>query len=218
LHEMLHGVGFMLGGARPTFGVGMAGFMPVAYATSEDKLPLKKMLITAYLPFVVLSVLFIVCAVVLPQYNGIIAVCFLGNFTGAIGDIWIASKLWKYFKISDVLVNDTKIGIEIYSSSETAATLGRRSAEMVAKPNSFAKIWMISAAIIFAIQIIVPMMISWSDFKGDFRLGIEGLSLIDVRQAGGNIGFELNFLTPILIGLAVSCLYYGFKQTQQKQK
>ena len=35
LHELMHGVGFIIAGAKPRFGVGIAGVMPIAYATAD---------------------------------------------------------------------------------------------------------------------------------------------------------------------------------------
>lgn len=44
VHELVHGLGFLLSGAKPKFGVGFVGIMPFAYATSgsNSKIPLKK--------------------------------------------------------------------------------------------------------------------------------------------------------------------------------
>ena len=128
-HELLHGLGFLLGGAKPVFGVGFIGILPFAYATSATRVPLRMMLFTAYLPFVVLSVLFVVLGLIYPAHQDIFMVGFLGNFTGAIGDLWIAQKLWKYLKFNDVMILDTKSGTEIYSNNETALKLSKKNGE-----------------------------------------------------------------------------------------
>ncbi len=52
IHELLHGVGFLLAGARQKFGVGVAGFLPIAYATSNSKVRVLNMLLVGYLPLV----------------------------------------------------------------------------------------------------------------------------------------------------------------------
>ncbi|MDQ5913960.1 MAG: hypothetical protein QG623_579, partial [Patescibacteria group bacterium] len=126
VHELLHGLGFMLSGVRPKYGVAMAGVVPVAYATSEEKVSVPGMLMTAYLPFVALSVIFLIFARAYPQYQALAMIGFIANFTGAVGDLWIASKLWKYLPFGDVLVMDTKAGLKIYSDSPDAAARGAK--------------------------------------------------------------------------------------------
>lgn len=115
IHELLHGVGFLLGGVKPAYGAGVSGFMPYFYATSKQKVRLKPMLVTAYLPFVLLSVFFIVLGLAFPEYRQIATIGFVANFTGAVGDLWVASKLWKYLRFKDVMVLDKRGGIEVYN-------------------------------------------------------------------------------------------------------
>ena len=114
LHEFTHGIGFMLNGARPTFGAGIEGMMPYCYATSRTKLSVHAMLLVAYLPIVMLSVVFITLAYLLPDYQSWCMGGFLANLGGSIGDLWIASKTWKYRTRDDIMVLDTKTGVEIY--------------------------------------------------------------------------------------------------------
>lgn len=127
VHELLHGLGFMLAGVKPTFGAGITNLMPYAYATSKQKLPLKQMLVTAYLPAVVLSILFIALGLAFPEHHILFLAGFLANLTGAVGDFWIASKLWKYLRFKDVMILDTKLGTEVYTSDKRAVELASKS-------------------------------------------------------------------------------------------
>lgn len=72
LHELLHGLGFMLAGAKPKFGVALLGVMPAAYATAEGKISIKGVLLTLHLPLVVLSVIFIVAVQNFPSISSIV--------------------------------------------------------------------------------------------------------------------------------------------------
>jgi hypothetical protein len=128
IHELVHGIGFKLSGVKPSYGAGLTSLMPYFYATSKEKVPLRVMLMTAYLPFVVLSIIFIALGVALPQYRQIALIGFTANFAGAVGDIWLASKLWKYLAFKDVMILDIKSGVEIYSSDKRAQEIADRTA------------------------------------------------------------------------------------------
>lgn len=128
IHELVHGVGFKLSGVKPTYGAGFTSLLPYFYTTSKDKVPLRAMLVTAYLPFVVLSVLFIALGIAFPQYRQIALIGFTANFAGAVGDIWLASKLWKYLPFNNVMILDIKSGVEIYSSDKQAQEFAAKAA------------------------------------------------------------------------------------------
>ncbi|NCU31084.1 DUF3267 domain-containing protein [Candidatus Saccharibacteria bacterium] len=199
-HELLHGFGFLIGGAKPSFGVGIVGIIPFAYATSYQKLPLKAMLITAYLPFIVLSIVFVYLGVVFPQYQDLLLVGFLANFSGAVGDLWIAAKLWKYLRYKDVMVQDTKSGTEVYSSNKNAHTLGKKSQSRSRKPSSWGKTISVSIGIVLAIQLFVPMILIITGFTGNFQLGLDSLYLFKVDASSNAAGAQLNLLAGVVAG------------------
>ncbi|QQS19769.1 DUF3267 domain-containing protein [Candidatus Saccharibacteria bacterium] len=207
IHELLHGLGFLLGGAWPRFGIGIAGIIPVAYATSDQKLPVKNMLLVAYLPFVVLSVVFIVLSILFPAYQNLFMIGFLGNFAGAVGDIWIASKLWKYLKFKDVLILDTKIGTEVFSSNATAAKTGRESTEKSKQRSSFMITALIGAGVIIMVQAIIPLVMVSSGFEGSYQLGSDNFYLFKVSTESAVRSAELNILPALIGGVIVGITY-----------
>lgn len=119
IHEMMHGAGFWLAGAKPSFGIGFGYF----YATANQRVPLKTMLVTAYLPFIVLSALFLALALAFPVYQQIFSFAFISNFVGSVGDLWAASRLWKYLRFKDVEILDQKSGMVVYSSDKKALSV-----------------------------------------------------------------------------------------------
>ena len=119
LHEIVHGIGYWISGAKPNFGAGFTNLMPYFYTSTKQKIPLKPMLITAYLPFFILSILFVLFGLAFPEYRQIAVIGFLSNFTGSVGDLWIASKLWKYQGRNNVLISDQKFGVEVYVSNKS---------------------------------------------------------------------------------------------------
>ena len=203
LHEILHGIGFMIAKAKPRFGVGLAGVMPIAYATADKRISVRSMLMVAYLPLIVLSVFFILLAVIYPEYQQIALIGFLGNFTGAVGDAWMASKLWKYINIKDVLVRDTKAGIEIYSTNKIALAIASRSKEKEVRRLQFGKQWAIASIAILGVQILTPIILVIVGFKGNFKLGYGEFYLFEttVGDGGATAGATFNLLAPILMGL-----------------
>lgn len=216
LHELLHGVGFIIADAKPRFGVGIAGAMPIAYATSDKPIKIHQMLLVAYLPFVTLSVFFVLLAVVRPQYQDIALIGFLGNFTGAVGDLWISSKLWKYIKIKDLLVKDTKSGIEIYSSDKKAIQIASRSKNKEISRLIFGKQWAIASLIMFGVQILTPIILSIVGFKENIKLGFGELYLFETTTsiAGETATVSFNLFAPVVIGL----LFIIILRTIQKFK
>ena len=209
-HELLHGFGFLLGGAKPVFGVGFIGILPFAYATSATRVPLRKMLFTAYLPFVVLSVLFVVLGLIYPAHQDIFMVGFLGNFTGAIGDLWIAQKLWKYLKFNDVMILDTKSGTEIYSNNETALKLSKKTASLpdVQPQSSWSMVALLSTGVILLIQVLVPVILTSTGYRGSYKLGFDGLYLFSVNITGDSYSTELNLLPGVAGGLLAGLIFY----------
>ncbi|MFZ1522494.1 MAG: DUF3267 domain-containing protein [Candidatus Saccharimonadales bacterium] len=203
IHELLHGIGFMLSGARPKFGVGIAGVVPVAYATSDTKIRVPGMLFTAYLPFVVLSAFFLALARVFPQYQALAMIGFLGNFTGAVGDLWIAGKLWKYLRFNDTQVLDRKAGLEVFSDSKLALALGTKSTKKSQQNGTFGKRWAISSLAIIVVQLFMPVLVTLLGFEGNFRLGFKSFFFFEmtVNEGGSAAGATFNFLVPLLLGL-----------------
>lgn len=214
LHELLHGIGFIIAGAKPKFGVGIAGIMPIAYATSSKKLSIPSMLIVAYLPFIALSLFFISLALIRPEYQQIALIGFLGNFTGAVGDLWIASKLYKYLKFSDVLLKDTQSGIEVYSSDKHAQDLAKRAFSSDTRERKFGKQWAIASLWVFGFQILLPVILPLIGFNDSIKFGFGEFYLFEiVNTSNGNpSGATFNLAAPIIIGLTFTLLLNMFEK------
>ncbi len=218
VHELLHGVTFRLSGARPRFGVGTVGFIPIAYATSDTKVKVPNMLLVAYTPFVVLSVFFVCIARIAPQYQSLAMICFLGNFTGAVGDLWIASKLWKYLPFKDAVVLDKKSGIEVYSDNKAAMAKGIKATKKSETKSNFGKNWAISSLSIMFGQLLLPVFMTILGFNGNYRVGFGELYLLDmVNKQGTEISATFNFLPALVIGLLLA-LTLSFTRMKRVRK
>ena len=209
VHELLHGFGFLLSGAKPKFGVAMAGIMPVAYATANDRVSLRGMLFTAYLPFLALSIFFVGLARMEPGLQDLAMIGFLGNFVGAIGDLWIASKLWKYFGLKEISILDTKHGLEIFSDNSKAIAIGKKATLRKIereKNNKFTKRWIFTSTFLSIVQVVGPFLLVALGFEGNYKLGIDELYMFETTTGtDGTIqSTSFNLIAPIIIGGAIT--------------
>ncbi len=203
----MHGIGFLIVGAKPKFGAGFTGVMPYAYATSDRQISVGKMLFVAYLPFVSLSVIFIALAYAFPQYYTWFLVGFVGNFSGAIADLWIAGKMFQFLKFNNVLVQDTKIGLDVYSSDPGLAKLIKKQDEKTEDKTPFYKTWVVTTFSLLAIQLIAPVIMMWFGFKGSFTFGSQFFNLFVANVADDGFFFQLELLSPILAGGLTALVY-----------
>lgn len=206
VHELLHGIAFRISGAHPRFGVGIVGFIPIAYATSNSKVKVPNMLIVAYTPFIALSVFFVFLARIAPQFQSLAMIGFLGNFTGAVGDLWIASKLWKYLPFKGTLVLDKKSGIEVFSDNQAATAKGIKATKDAGTKSNFGKNWAISSLSIMFGQLLLPIFMTILGFNGNYRVGVGEFYLLDmVNKQSTEISATFNFLPALVIGLLLAC-------------
>lgn len=218
IHELLHGVGFLIAGARPRFGVGIAGIIPVAYATTSTKLRVSRMLIVAYLPLVVLSAVCIFIARQFPEYQTYALIAFVGNFAGAVGDLWIASKLWKYLPYKDVLVLDSKSGCDVYSNNPNASIKGAKATKKSKRKSSFSKNWAICSLVIMVIQFLSPPILLFLGFNNNFTLGFSEFYLFKIESKAneGSMVATINLLTPLIVGLILALVIQSTKSRNSK--
>ena len=122
LHEWVHGVGMRLFGARPKYGVTVVRrVLPVAYATAPDhRFMLGQMVIIGLAPLVTLSVALLAVALLVPSLGYYACVAFAGNFSGAVGDLWMVSVLVRFRRCQNVSVIDEKFGLTVESTDPSA--------------------------------------------------------------------------------------------------
>lgn len=108
LHEGLHGLVGKLLGYKPIFGVEP----PLVFTTFRERIRRNHLIAIALAPLIVLDV-----AAVALYASGSLRLfadlCFTVNTIGALGDVWIVSKLVGHG--ADTFVQDTKSGVEIWA-------------------------------------------------------------------------------------------------------
>jgi len=108
LHEGLHGLVGKLTGYRPIFGVQP----PLVFTTFEERITRNHLIAIALAPLIVLDI----AAIALYQTGSLrlfANLCFTVNTIGALGDMWIVSRLLRHD--ASVWVQDTKSGVEIWA-------------------------------------------------------------------------------------------------------
>jgi hypothetical protein len=216
-HELLHGLGFMLAGAKPKFGIAILGIMPAAYATAKGKISIRQTLIVLHLPLLVLSVFFLAAVRIFPQHQALFLIGFIGNFAGAVGDLWISSRIWKYLPFKDAYVIDGVEGTSVYSDDKKAIETGRKSQVKTQKPNKIYSVFIIVFSVILIIQLFGSMLVSWFGINETFQLGFEHFFLFETASSSSAITSTLNFSTTLITTLMICGLYYLINKAITKQ-
>ena len=119
LHEAVHGLGYLVFGGKPRFGVKLIGkFFPVVYASATGPLiPRNHYLLVGLAPFLVLTPLVLLMGI-LARNDGIAIMALMAmamNVGGSIGDFMVARKVRQLG--SGTLFEDTADGFNWYRPS-----------------------------------------------------------------------------------------------------
>jgi hypothetical protein len=115
LHEAVHGLVFLVAGAKPRFGVKLIGkFFPVAYASSKSCITRNQYLLVILAPFFIITLVFLVTAIL--ANTGDVVVLALAvmamNVGGSLGDLIMAWKIRQHD--GKTLFEDTEDGFTWY--------------------------------------------------------------------------------------------------------
>ena len=146
-----------------------------------------------------------------PEYQTLFLIGFVGNFTGAVGDMWIASKLWRYIKCSDAMVLDSLDGTTVYSNDPQAVKIIEKTKKKTHQSNNSKAMFLIIFFVILAIQSLAPILLSGLGFQGTFRLGFEQFYLFELINSTESIEFLIDFLTTLV---TTAFLYASYSLTQ----
>lgn len=113
IHELVHGIAFTAFGGSPKYGFKFKYFLPLAYATSPNKLFRRHAFIIITLaPLIIIDICCLLLLLIFPQVSWLIWIIAF-NTGGAIGDIWIAIQLLRCPQ--SIRVEDQEEGIAIYA-------------------------------------------------------------------------------------------------------
>lgn len=199
MHEAVHGAFFKFYGGHPSYGAGITGILPYFYATSHGTAYTKnQMFVIGLSPFILLSVLFLVGDVLLPTFSTYFGVAFIANFSGAIGDIWLFSRLLRFDTCNNVTVVDNKAGLAVYSDDPKASAIARKLMKGDSNQANFGLYWAGGALGLFAFSMLAGLIGPW--LIKDLSIGPSWLPLVSYHTSNHGVDWSLNLITPIIGG------------------
>jgi hypothetical protein len=199
-HELIHGLGFRLFGGRPRYGAGIKYFLPYLYATAPDHaFALGAMITIALAPLFVLSALALVVALLVPAWVGYLAVVFIGNTVGAIGDIWMTSYLIRFRRLQAVTVVDLADGMAIYTPDPRASEIAAKLARHDERSPGFVVHWMGATVALFAAEFLAGLIGPF--FTDSLLIGPPQLPLVAFTNSDAGFQWTFGVASPLLTGL-----------------
>jgi hypothetical protein len=221
-HEAIHGVFFRIYGGRPKYGVGlMYHFFPYAYATSPGQpYTLKQMLVIGMSPLIIICGLAVLAAFLIPSITPYAAVVFVGNFAGAIGDMWLVRQILRFKKVKDLVFLDLKNGIAVHGKGSEAKPVIEKMKQLD-NPNTPAakvtKVWITSALVISGVAVFMPVIFALIAFNGHVLIGPSQFPLFEYEATDKTSSYQLGIF-PILIGSLVYALLYTFIRRRKSKQ
>jgi hypothetical protein len=136
-----------------------------------------------------------------PDFAILAAVAFIVNFSGAVGDLWLLTMIWRFRRCSDLALVDTMTGMLIHTPDPAAATIVSRlqSPSRVVffeRLYRFVLVWGIAALVGLVIATIgVAVLLDWlveSDFKS-LVIGPDSFPLLSFSQTPTELSFLLDY-------------------------
>ena len=199
-HELIHGLFFRLFGGRPRYGAGIKYFLPYLYATAPRyAFPLRQMIIIALAPLLVLSSLALVVALLVPAWVGYLAVVFIGNTVGAIGDIWMTSCLIRFRGLQAVTVVDLADGMAIYTRDAKVDEIAKKLSTRDERGPGFVVQWIGAASAVIAAEFLAGLIGPF--FTDSLLIGPPQLPLVAFTNSGEGFQWTFSLASPLLAGL-----------------
>jgi hypothetical protein len=106
LHELIHGLAFFLWGGKPFFGAKLP--FALYCGARQQVFRRNQYLVVGLAPLVVITVVAFVLTLFFPILASYTLFANLSNFSGAVGDVWVAARILR--QPADILVEDTDAG------------------------------------------------------------------------------------------------------------
>lgn len=223
VHELIHGFFFWVYGGKPKYGVGLAYFMPYAYASSPgQRYSLSQMSVVSLSPLFLLSAISLALAVLVPAQASYWAIIFIANFSGAVGDMWLISRAWKFAGCPQLSLVDLRDGVAVYATGEKADKIAKKLKQKQnpeLSSNRFITRWLYSTVLISILTGLVPIILNLFHYQGSLLIGPKALPLIEFVSTSDRIEATFTILPAALGGLIYSALFLLFEyRTYAKRK
>ncbi len=116
IHELIHAAAFVLWGGKPYFGVRL----PYAlYCGAKNQLfHRNQYFVVGLAPLIAITLAGIIFILISPVLASYTLFALIGNFSGAVGDIWVVRKLLR--RPRSILVEDTEAGYRAWELAESS--------------------------------------------------------------------------------------------------
>ena len=213
VHELVHGLFFALFGGSPSYGAGIAHGLPYACATSPgDRFHPHQMYAIASAPLVLITAAAVATGILVPELASVAVVVVVGNVSGAVGDIWMMTRMRAFTSRAEVTFDDTRTGLAVYSHDPEATAIAD---ELRAAKESTRPRYVVTALgatmVLMLIAIVVPGILTAVGTSSDVAIGPDWFSLIDYRPSEGGFEIQISFLPSILGGIIFGLVYGGLR-------
>ncbi len=215
-HELVHGLFFKLFGGSPSYGAGITHGLPYAYATSPgDRFLPQQMYQIAVAPLVLITAAAVATGLLVPALAAPAVVVVVGNVSGAVGDLWVMTRMRSFTSRAQVTFEDTSVGLAVYSHDQRATAIAAelRAANELSKHRYV--VTALGATVVLVLAAIgVPGILFAAGTSSDVVIGPDWFSLVDYRPATNGFAVQLNFLPAILGGIIFSLAYGRLRKAQ----
>ena len=161
-------------------------------------------------PFFVICALAVVIAIIIPSTAPYAAIAFVGNFAGAIGDMWLMRQLWRFRKVKNLAVVDSKNGLAVYGTGDKAKPVIAKLQKLDNPNATTSKITTVcikSSLVIVLLTVIAVAILSLFNFSGHILVGPSQFPLFEYVSADKINSIQLGF-APILVGSLIFSVLY----------
>ncbi len=198
-HELVHGLFFRIFGGSPRYGAGVSYLLPYFYTTSPGHaFPLRQMIIIALAPLLILSSLPLGASLLFPALAGFLAMVFIGNTAGAIGDIWMAACLIKFRGLKDVTVVDLANGMAIYTQDARADEIVKKLSAHDKGAPGFVVQWIGAAAVVLLAEALAGLIGPF--FTDSLLIGPSQFPLVAFTNSSEGFVWRFGLASPLLAG------------------
>ena len=198
-HELVHGLFFRLSGGRPRYGAGIKYLLPYFYATSAGAFTPRRMITIALAPLLALSTLSVAAALLAPALVDYLAVIFIGNAAGAVGDIWMVSRLVRFLRLNDASVVDLADGMVVHSRDSKALEVFEAVRARDERPPGFVVQWICAALAALAVTLVAGLV--GQLLTDSLLIGPSQFPLIAFTATEQGFEWTVGLPAPLLAGL-----------------
>lgn len=221
LHELIHGLFFKVYGGKPKFGVGLMYYvMPYAYATAHGQpYTFRQMLVIGMSPFVLICAAAIAVALNEPGLTQYASVAFVGNFAGAVGDMWLMRQVARFRRLNNLMFVDLKNGIAVHGKGPQAKALVATMRKLDDSESKGAKLSIIavkSLAVLLGVTLLIPIVLNTLSFTGHILIGPQAFPLFEMNTSDKAQSVQLNFIPLILASVLFAVVYTAIAGGKRK--